>query len=75
MQSLCENMLLGRFTIVLYALLALLALELAPPLNHLLQLSPFPSLSLRLTFLGLLVVDTLAVVAIEQTCLVLFKGG
>ena len=68
MQSLGENKALGYFTLGLYVVLLVLALEVLPVFNHWLQLVPLPS-AFRGHLVGLLLVDTLAVVAIERACL------
>lgn len=68
MQSLYENKALGRFTLVLYGVLFCLALEVVPPANQWLQLVSLPG-GFRYSLVGLLVLDTVLVIAIEQLCL------
>lgn len=75
MQSLRENTALWRLTLLLYGIMAALALEIVPPVNRMLQLASFPSISLRLAFTALLTIDTVVVLLIDRACLVLFKGG
>lgn len=74
MQSLWDNRPLRLFTLGLYAVLFALALELLPPLNAYLQLVSLP-FSFRLQLTQLLVVDTVAVLAIEKACLCFFPAG
>lgn len=71
MESLFENKALGRLTLILYGIMALLTLELLPWVNAWLQLVPLPK-EFRMTFAGLLTLDTVLVIAIDKVCLFLF---
>jgi len=68
MQSLSENKMLGRFTVGLYAVLLMLALEVVPAFNHWLQLVHLPG-PFRRHLVYMLLLDTGAVLVIEQLCL------
>jgi len=68
MQSLGENKMLGRFTVGLYAVLMMLALEIVPIFNHWLQLVHLPG-PFRRHLVTVLLLDTGAVLTIEQLCL------
>lgn len=73
MQSLTENKAMGGIALALLGLLLFMAMEIFPPLNHFLQLVPFPSPDLRWNFVGILLADTIVVHAIDKLCLKLFK--